>query len=136
MSQIKGRLKSKAKGLSQRYASPEAFKMLEERDENEDATLEDTVIDIYAFGIILWELLERKIPWVGKSYNEIRECVLNGERPEISKEIECSDDRVVNTMLVILRKAWFHDPTQRPTFDQMSQDLQLTYYLQHTTMFE
>ena len=35
-----------------------------------------------------------------------------------------------------LRKAWFHDPYQRPNFDQMSQDLQLNYYLQHTTIFE
>jgi len=136
MSQIKGLLKSKAKGLSPRYASPEAFKMMEERDQNQAATLEDTVIDIYAFGIILWELIERKIPWEGKSYSEIRECVLNGERPEICKENECSDDKLISTMLLTLRNAWFHDPTQRPTFHQMSQDLQLVYYLQHPTILE
>jgi len=134
MNQIKGLLKSKVKGLSHRYASPEAFRILEERNENENAALDDGVIDVYAFGIICWELLERKIPWEGKTYNEIREYVLNGDRPRISKEIECSDDKLVSKMLLVSKKAWGHDPTQRPTFDEMSQDLELTYYLQYTSI--
>jgi len=130
MTQIKGRLKCRAKGLSQRYASPEAFRILEECDENKNATIKDTVIDIYAFGIILWELLERRSPWDGQTYTEIRKNVLNGERPKISEEVEYSQDKLVLIMIQVLKKAWIHDPTQRPTFHQILQDLQLTYYLQ------
>jgi len=136
MSQIKGHLKSKARGLSIRYASPEAFQMLEERNGNASATLDDTVIDVYAYGIILWELIERKIPWEGKNYGEIRNSVMNGVRPDISKKNEGSDDKLVFTMMDNMRKAWSHESSQRPTFDQMSQDLQLTYYLQHKTILE
>ena len=100
--------------LSKRYASPETFAMFESEKLHQSLTMQDQVMDIYAFGIILWELLERKMPWEGKDYLTIRRCVCSGERPPISHEIEESTDRILVAMLNSMKSAWSHDPIQRP----------------------
>ena len=45
---------------------------------------EDKAADVYAYAIILWELLERKIPWQGLSNEEIEFQVRAGQRPSLS----------------------------------------------------
>jgi len=115
--------KSKTKGISPKYASPEAFRFWE--NGKIFVSLEDKVIDIYAFGIILWELLERQVPWKGKEFEFIRESVLKGNRPEISSRNEFSSDPLITKMVFMIRKAWAHDPIQRSSFNEMFSELQL-----------
>jgi len=99
-----------------RYASPEAFIINEDPNGYRTATLDDVVIDIYAFAIILWELIERKRPWgtEGIKYEMIRNAVMNGERPEISKENILSKTREISCMVSIIERAWNHVPSERP----------------------
>jgi len=57
-----------------RYMAPEAFK-------NEPCSEK---IDIFAFGMILWEMYTGRLPWAGRSFSEVRSCVSSGsERPAI-----------------------------------------------------
>ncbi len=57
-----------------RYMAPEAFK-------NEPCSEK---IDIFAFGMIVWEMYTGRLPWAGRSFSEVRSCVSSGtERPAI-----------------------------------------------------
>jgi serine/threonine protein kinase len=40
-------------------------------------------VDVYAFGILLWEIFTQSIPFYMLSMEDLRSKVLNGERPEI-----------------------------------------------------
>jgi hypothetical protein len=39
-----------------------------------------TSADAYAYGVLAWELLERKKPWTGKSQHQIHNAIVQGER--------------------------------------------------------
>jgi serine/threonine protein kinase len=57
-----------------RYMAPEAFK-------NEPCSEK---LDIFALGMILWEMYTGRLPWAGRSFSDVRTCVSNGtERPAI-----------------------------------------------------
>jgi serine/threonine protein kinase len=54
--------------------APEAFK-------NEPCSEK---IDIFALGMIIWEMYTGRLPWAGRSFSDVRTCVSNGtERPAI-----------------------------------------------------
>ena len=53
---IHGGVKSDLKGFSLRYASPELFFIMDHDDYN--VTMADTVVDVYAFSVVLWEMLD------------------------------------------------------------------------------
>lgn len=57
-----------------RYMAPEAFK-------NEPCSEK---IDVFALGMIIWEMYTGRLPWAGRSFSDVRTCVSNGtERPAI-----------------------------------------------------
>jgi hypothetical protein len=41
--------------------------------------------DVFSFGVLVWELFSRKIPWKGREMtnDDIRDAVIDGERLEI-----------------------------------------------------
>ena len=50
-------------GLSPQYASPELFEAVQNRT---DLHLKDQQkADVFAFGVIAWEMLTKQIPWAG-----------------------------------------------------------------------
>ena len=106
---IKGWKQWVVAGLSVRYAAPEVFARLRvsqhpkrisqntsinalsaavpHSESAVNSTVEeDKIADVYAFAIVLWELLERKVPWAGLSNEEIEFRVRQGDRPRIERE--------------------------------------------------
>lgn len=76
-------------------------------------------IDIYSLGIILWELIDGKLPFAEIRWNHtIEKVILQGKRPVIPAESCPPRWKVLITM------CWQADPTQRPTVKQVLRSLQ------------
>jgi len=66
-----------------------------------------TKSDIYAFGMIMWEIAARKIPYQDAHPQVIQHCVLEGEREEIP--VGCPDG-----YSRLMQKCWDAAPSERP----------------------
>lgn len=97
-----------------KYASPELFNIIDRS--NYVADMGDSVVDVYAFAILLWAVLEKRIPWEDLNRNdEIKSSVMSGKRPPISEEIGNSYDPLILKLLSIMRDGWSHDASLRPS---------------------
>ena len=67
-------------------------------------------VDIYAFGIVMWECLELSSPWRNEDSGEIRELVVSGKRPPVSSNSLKAPMEFVNLMNRCLNQ----DPEKRP----------------------
>jgi len=65
--------------------------------------------DVYAFGVVLWEIVTCQTPWAEKNFNSIRKRVLRGERPSLPANC-------VGEYRKLIQACWSQDPTKRPTF--------------------
>ena len=98
-------------GFTPAYASAEVY-------DRAGVTMEsDKKADIFAFGISLWEILERKPLWVDQDGNKlqatfIRDAVERGERPRIGEDTRSQYPAHVKVM----QEAWAQSPDYRPTF--------------------
>ncbi|KAF2073598.1 hypothetical protein CYY_005087 [Polysphondylium violaceum] len=68
--------------------------------------------DVYAFGIILWELYTRLQPYDGVSNWTIPVMVDRGERPKIPSDCPTDYAKLVKT-------CWTDSPKKRPTFNEI-----------------
>ena len=74
-------------------------------------------VDVYSFGIILWQMAEDKVPYKGFTKEEfMSQVVKKSYRPPISKQwpMEFSN---------LLRKCWDREPANRPTCSQILETL-------------
>jgi len=67
--------------------------------------------DVYAFGIILWELLTRSEPYEDMEQYAIIMQVVEGRRPKLTPETEASP------IVPLMKDCWAAKPADRPTFD-------------------
>ena len=74
-------------------------------------------IDVYAFAIIVYEIITNQAPFPNCGSYQISCKVVNGERPEFKYKIPDSYKRLIE-------KCWSHDPKVRPTFDEIVNDLE------------
>lgn len=74
--------------------------------------------DIYAFGIILWELLTRLEPYEDMEPLQIIMQVVKNVRPKLTPEFEASP------LTPLMKDCWHNNPELRPSFDVVVDRLQ------------
>ncbi|ORZ38999.1 kinase-like domain-containing protein [Catenaria anguillulae PL171] len=78
----------------------------------------DESCDSYSFGVTLYEIASRSLPFAGEDPFVIRMSILEGARPEIPKDTpqEFAD---------LICSCWAHDPKQRPLFTEIVRRLEV-----------
>jgi hypothetical protein len=77
----------------------------------------DNKVDVYAYGIVLFEILTQTLPWTELPaaffLNRLSEAVLSGKRPAMPEEgVVCPDER----FLGLMEQCWAQQGKDRPTF--------------------
>ena len=88
------------------YISPEIY----ENQEYSKAS------DVYAFSLIVYEILTSQKPFFGSTFYEIMMNVTKGHRPEIK-------DDLPNCFKKLIQDCWSQDPSKRPSFDDILKKL-------------
>lgn len=79
--------------------------------------------DVYAYGVILWELLTREKPWDGKLGMKIIFGVENGERLPLAPDP--SGPKIGQDLyLALISKCWDARASSRPSFEEIVVQLQ------------
>lgn len=73
-------------------------------------------VDVYAFGVMLNEMLGRSPPWAGMAAGDIRRQVLAGQRPPV-------DLSVPKQLQQVIGACWEQQPEQRPDFVSILEQL-------------
>eukprot|EP00808_Paulinella_micropora_P015202 g28457.t1 len=81
--------------------------------------------DVWSYGIVCWELLFRRIPYEGKTLDEIAEAICNrGERLPLPKDELISEiPDLPESFLIMISSCWDADPSRRPSFEAIWQEL-------------
>eukprot|EP00968_Pinguiococcus_pyrenoidosus_P006248 scaffold427_cov263-Pinguiococcus_pyrenoidosus.AAC.12 len=66
-------------------------------------------VDVYALGILMWEIVAQQVPFGGLALDEIRQMVLEGERPDAS-HLDAPDP-----LVYVIEDATLEEPQKRPT---------------------
>ena len=97
------------------WMAPELVKSIKMESRGVHTLTYSQSVDVYSFGIILWEAMELKAPWSVKKYQKwtftIFDDVEAGKRPPITNELTAPQDYVD-----LVKECWHHDPDSRPTF--------------------
>eukprot|EP01091_Cochliopodium_minus_P019225 TRINITY_DN8022_c0_g1_i1.p1 TRINITY_DN8022_c0_g1~~TRINITY_DN8022_c0_g1_i1.p1 ORF type:complete len:526 (+),score=76.20 TRINITY_DN8022_c0_g1_i1:90-1580(+) len=72
-------------------------------------------VDVYSFGIVMWEMMTRKIPYQGLDAYQIVFAVSRQQlRPPIPKQIEFPIQYIT-----LMKQCWSDDPSNRPSFTSL-----------------
>ena len=79
----------------------------------------DKSVDVYSFGILLWEMCTAEKPFYGYSSGKhLHQVVLGGQRPDLDRS--CCWPR---SLRLLMERCWAESPSERPTFTVIKQVL-------------
>ena len=85
------------------WGAPETFKSNYPKTKDKKA-------DIYSYGVILWEMSARKIPYSNEPWQNVLNLIAAGTTEKI-------DDEWPSSFKTLLLACWAFDPTSRPTIE-------------------
>ncbi|KAJ3411987.1 hypothetical protein HDV05_001416 [Chytridiales sp. JEL 0842] len=85
---------------------------------NDDTKEFTTKIDIFAFGVVMWEVATRKRPWKSVPPPQIAQSVRDGLRPAVPAE------EWNKPFKQLVEKCWHQKPSSRPEFSRIVKSLQ------------
>jgi serine/threonine protein kinase len=87
-------------------------------DENKIPTTEK--VDIYSFGMVLYEIITNCLPFFGKTDPQVLKIVNFSQRRPIIPDDSCDIK-----LKELISKCWKHNPLERPTIVQILATLEL-----------
>jgi serine/threonine protein kinase len=81
----------------------------------------DSKVDVYSFGIVLFEMLCETIPYLGLEIVEVAYAKMSGICPKLPRDHPQVAD--------LIRQCWSNDPDERPTFDEIYNEMIRGRYL-------
>eukprot|EP00434_Breviolum_minutum_P001420 symbB.v1.2.001249.t1/scaffold63.1/size477159/20 len=113
-----------------RWMAPEVF----ENDEGPDDVQYNSKADVYSFGILMYEMLERRMPYSERFGNDISDprislYVSRGLRPALESSSASASSEEGPTALIrkeliaLMQRAWDSDPSVRPDFQLLEEEL-------------
>eukprot|EP00940_MAST-03C_sp_MAST-3C-sp2_P003143 g3143.t1 len=92
----------------------------------------DNKVDVYAFGIMLWEMWFKLRPfWEINKAMTLRRSIMQGKRPILPKDTQLSMGSEIRR---IVQMCWDEDPKKRPSFDDIGHMLDV-FKPQHLARF-
>eukprot|EP00889_Picochlorum_renovo_P005474 jgi/Picre1/32504/NNA_007850.t1 len=84
--------------------------------------------DVYAFGVVMWEMLTRSTPWPDVKHWDIVTLVHDGARPPIPNFWEVHDSAgkectYFDEYVTLMTLCWSQNPYDRPTFAEIVKEL-------------
>lgn len=107
--------------LSLQWLAPEACEALIEEGVNQATT----AMDVYAFGVVLFELVTGQKPYSNKGMAHLHVRVANGARPGakdwLAQQLEqhtcsCMEHDVLKRVVALMESCWAQQPSDRPCF--------------------
>jgi serine/threonine protein kinase len=112
---IKGLAQPEKAHVTISYASPEFIRLFGVKKKN--CLPIHKMIDIYAFGLTIFEILNREKAWSYESVKDFRDFVLSGGRPTISQKLrmQANKEPIAKFILELSQTCWNQDPVKRPS---------------------
>ena len=99
-------------GYSPRYAAPEVINRVQIKSAASSLE-EDQAADMYSVGVVLWEVLARRVPWDGYANSDIEDAVRTGQR--VTELDIDGTDKTVELVSSIIDSLLDRNPTNRPS---------------------
>eukprot|EP00457_Paulinella_chromatophora_P002523 gb/GEZN01002528.1/.p1 GENE.gb/GEZN01002528.1/~~gb/GEZN01002528.1/.p1 ORF type:complete len:636 (-),score=51.69 gb/GEZN01002528.1/:134-2041(-) len=82
--------------------------------------------DVWSYGIICWELLFRRVPYEGKTLEEVAEAICNKHErlPLPSDELMAEHAGLPASFILMVESCWDDNPRKRPSFDAIFKELE------------
>ena len=82
-------------------------------------------VDIYAYGIVLYEIVSRTQAWSGLNNEQIKQQVMSSQRPQFSSEVQnaMAQDAITGNLVRLINMAWVQNPLMRPDASRIQQFL-------------
>jgi len=104
-----------------RWQAPE---LLAANDDSNSPTPRNTFAsDVYALGMVYYEMFSGKIPFDGMEQFQAMFASMNGQRPSRPRDELCSTRGLNDAIWLLIEACWAQDPLQRPTADMILERL-------------